>query len=95
MRKRAERSEMREQAHQSQWGMEIDRLRLRLQALEPLAARANHDPTVLLRQQLRVAEQRAAQLEEQLLEVLGRSQSESSDRDAAESSTTKRHTSGL
>ena len=92
MRERAERAEERERAHQSHWGMEIDRLRLRLQALEPLAARrGDRDPTELLRQQLRAAEQRAAGLEEQLLVVLARSGSADSDPDIKEGSARKRH----
>jgi|SRR5665213_2340400 len=70
MRARAERAEERERAHQTQWLMEIDRLRMRLQVLEPLAMQANRDAAeVLLRQQLRAAEQRAARLEEELMQL--------------------------
>jgi hypothetical protein len=72
MRERAERAEDRERAHQTHWGMEIDRLRMKLQALEPQAiqGRRDREGTELLRHQLHAAEQRAAELEEQLLAAL-------------------------
>jgi hypothetical protein len=74
LRARAERAEERERAHQTRWLMEIDRLRQRLKELEPLAARqGQREPTELLRQQLWAAEQRAADLETQLLEHFGHS----------------------
>jgi hypothetical protein len=72
MRERAERAEVREEAHQSHWAGEVDRLRMKLQALEPqsIQGRRDREGTELLRHQLRAAEQRAARLEEQLLAVL-------------------------
>jgi hypothetical protein len=72
MRERAERAEEREEAHQTRWAEEIDRLRLKVLGLEPLAhqARIVRDTNELLRHQLQAAELRAAQLETQLLASL-------------------------
>jgi hypothetical protein len=69
MRERAERAEEREEAHQTRWAEEIDRLRLKVAALEPAAhqARIVRDTNELLRHQLQAAELRAAQLEAQLM----------------------------
>jgi len=69
MRNRADRAEHREEAHQTRWAEEIDRLRLKVAALEPVAqqARIARDTNELLRHQLQAAELRAAQLEAQLM----------------------------
>ena len=72
MRERAERAEDREVAHQTHWAEEVDRLRMKVQALEPLAhhGRMAGEGSDLLRYQLHAAEQRAARLEEQLMAAL-------------------------
>jgi hypothetical protein len=72
MRERAERAEDREMAHQSHWAEEVDRLRMKVQALELLAhrGRMTGEGSDLLRHQLHAAEQRAARLEEQLMAAL-------------------------
>ena len=72
MRERAERAEDREIAHQTHWAEEVDRLRMKVQALEPLArhGRMTGEGSDLLRHQLHAAEQRAARLEEQLMAAL-------------------------
>ena len=72
MRERAERAEDRERAHQTHWAQEVDRLRMKLQALEPHArhGRMTGEGSDLLRHQLHAAEQRAARLEEQLMAAL-------------------------
>ncbi len=82
MRERAERAEVREEAHQTHWGMEIDRLRMKLQSLEPQAiqGRRDREGTELLRHQLRAAEQRIAELEEQLMAVLAPTRPDAVDR---------------
>ena len=69
LRQRAERAEDREEAHQTRWAEEVDRLRLKIAALEPVAqqARIGRDTNELLRHQLQAAELRAAQLEAQLM----------------------------
>ena len=69
MRDRAERAEQREEAHQSRWAEEVDRLRRQVAALEPLAQQADiaRSSNELLRRQLQAAELRAAQLEAQLM----------------------------
>jgi len=71
MTQRATRAEYREEAHQTRWAEELDRLRLKVQALEPLAeqARVALETCTLLRQQLRAAELRAAALEQQLMSI--------------------------
>jgi hypothetical protein len=76
MRERAERAEDREMAHQTHWAQEVDRLRMKVQAFEPLAhhGRMTGEGSDLLRYQLHAAEQRAARLEEQLMAVLGPSE---------------------
>lgn len=68
MRDRAQRAEDREEAHQTRWAEEIDRLRLKVHALEPLAhqARVARDEANLMRHQLQAAELRAATLEQEL-----------------------------
>jgi hypothetical protein len=69
MRGRAERAEQREEAHQTRWAEEIDRLRRQVAALEPVAHQAGivRDTNDLLRYQLQAAELRAGQLEAQLI----------------------------
>jgi hypothetical protein len=69
MRDRAERAEAREEAHQSRWAAEVDRLRMRLQALESETTQVRRDrgAITLLRHQLQAAEQRAAAFEEQVI----------------------------
>jgi hypothetical protein len=70
LRERAERAEAREEIHQSHWAMEVDRLRQRVAALEPLAERAAPalESAALLKRQLQAAEARIAALERQLIE---------------------------
>jgi hypothetical protein len=72
MGERAERSEAREEAHQTHWAGEVDRLRMKLVALEPqtIQGRRDREGIELLRHQLQAADQRAARLEEQLMAVL-------------------------
>jgi len=74
MQGRAERAEERELAHQSRWAMEIDQLRQKVAALEPLAhqARVDRELNERLRQQLQAAEQRTARLEQQLIQIQSR-----------------------
>jgi hypothetical protein len=69
-RARAERAELREEAHQTHWAEEVDALRLKVRLLEPLAGKAAVIQTAndRLRQQLQSAEQRVTVLENQLLE---------------------------
>lgn len=71
MTQRATRAEYREEAHQTRWAEELDGLRQKVQALEPLAKQAQMalDTGALLRQQLRAAELRAAALEQQLMAI--------------------------
>jgi hypothetical protein len=71
-RDRAERAEQREDAHQSRWAEDLDRLRLKIAALEPLAqqARLAQDTHELLRHQLRAAEFQIATLQQQLLDLM-------------------------
>ena len=74
MRERAERAEASEADQQSHWMMEVDRLRMRLQALGPETAQGRRDiaAATLLRHQLQAAELRAARLEEQVIALLRR-----------------------
>jgi len=74
MRERAERAEKREEAHQSRWAVEVDQLRLKVLAYEPLAQQGQKalDSVGLLRRQLQAAEARIAGLEQQLIEANGR-----------------------
>ncbi len=60
----------REQAHQSRWALEVDRLRQQVAVLEPLAlqAKAALDAAELLRRQLHAAHVRIAALEHQVIE---------------------------
>jgi hypothetical protein len=71
MQGRAERAEERESSHQTRWAMEIDQLRQKLTALEPLAhhARIDREMNERLRLQLQAAERRASLLEQQLIEI--------------------------
>ena len=71
MRERAERAEQREAAHQSRWAAEVDQLRLKVRAFEPLVQRAGQalESAGLLRRQLQAAEARISVLEQQLAEV--------------------------
>jgi hypothetical protein len=68
LREKLSRSHEREEAHQSRWAEEVDRLRLQVATLEPLAQQARlwRDTEALLRHRLLAAERRAAQLERQL-----------------------------
>jgi hypothetical protein len=74
MRERAERAEQREVAHQSRWAVEVDQLRLQVEAFKPLAQQARQalDSVGLLKRQLQAAEARVAMLEQQLIEANGR-----------------------
>jgi len=74
LRQRAERAEDREEAHQTRWAEEVDRLRLKVAALEPVAqqARASQESNELLRRQLQAAALRAAMLEQQLYRLTQR-----------------------
>jgi hypothetical protein len=64
-------AEHREQAHQSRWAMEVDRLRQQLTTLEPLAlqSKAALDTAELLRRQLHAAHVRISVLESQLMDT--------------------------
>lgn len=68
MTQRAAVAELREEAHQSRTAEELDRLRLKVRALEPLTEKAQvaMETCTLLRHQLRAAELRAAALEQQV-----------------------------
>jgi hypothetical protein len=59
----------REQAHQSRWALEVDRLRQQVATLEPLAlqTKTTLDTAELLRRQLHAAHIRIATLEQQLI----------------------------
>ena len=72
LRERAERAEYREEAHQSHWAEEVDRLRMQTQGLGSLghSGRMDGEGIDLLRHQLRAAEQRSAVLEEQLIQLM-------------------------
>ena len=69
LREQLVRSHEREDANQSHWAAEVDRLRQQVAGFGPQAheARVTRDTYDLLRHQLRAAEQRAARLEEELL----------------------------
>lgn len=73
LRKAVQLAEYREQAHQSRWAMEVDRLRQQVASLEPLASKtkAALDTAELLRHQLHAAHVRIAVLEQQVLEATG------------------------
>jgi hypothetical protein len=64
-------AEHREQAHQSRWAAEVDRLRQQVATLEPMAlkTKAALDAAELLRRELHAAHIRFAALEQQLLEA--------------------------
>lgn len=66
-------AEHREQAHQTRWAMEVDRLRQQVAALEPVAlkTKAALDAADLLRHQLHASHVRITILEQQLLEATG------------------------
>ena len=70
LRESAALSQHREEAHQTRWAMEVDRLRQRVAELEPLAlhAKAAIDNAELLRRQLHAAHMRISALEQQLME---------------------------
>jgi hypothetical protein len=74
VRERLARAEEREYTHQSRWAEEVDQLRLKLAALEPLAqqGRLSQDSDGLLRHRLQAAEHRAAAFEQQLYEITRR-----------------------
>src|ERR1700692_476931 len=61
LREKLTRAEEREYAHQSRWAEEVDQLRLKLAALQPLApqARVSRASDELLRHRLQAAERRA------------------------------------
>lgn len=69
LRETLARTEAREDAHQTYWAEQVDRLRQKVQMLEPLAQEAQiaGDVHKLLRHQLQAAELRAARLEEKVL----------------------------
>ena len=73
LRKAVQLAEYREQAHQSRWAMEVDRLRQQVAGLEPLAlkTKAAMDTAELLRHQLHAAHVRIAVLEQQVIDVAG------------------------
>ena len=77
LRKAVQLAEYREQAHQSRWAMEVDRLRQQVANLEPLAlkTKAAMDTAELLRHQLHAAHVRIAALEQQVLDATGSSAS--------------------
>ena len=70
LRQSTQLAEHREQAHQTRWALEVDQLRQRVAALEPLAAQATRaqETAELLRRQLYAAHVRIATLEQELLE---------------------------
>lgn len=70
LRQAADLAQHREQAHQTRWAMEVDRLRQKVAELEPLALHAKeaHDNAELLRRQLHAAHMRISVLEQQLME---------------------------
>ena len=70
LRAAATLSQHREEAHQTRWALEVDRLRQRLLELEPRALHAKDaiDQAELLRRQLHAAHMRISVLEQQLLE---------------------------
>lgn len=70
LRQSAQLAEHREQVHQTRWAMEVDQLRQRVTALEPLAAQATRalESAELLRRQLYAAHVRIADLEQELLD---------------------------
>ena len=69
LREQLARTQEREDAHQTHWAQEVDRLRQRIATQEPQAhpARITRDAYELLRHQVQAAELRAARFEEQLL----------------------------
>ena len=71
LRAAANLAQHREEAHQTRWAMEVDRLRQKLAELEPLAlhAKAAIDNAELLRRQLHAAHMRISVLEQQLIET--------------------------
>ena len=73
LRQSAQLSEYREQVHQARWAQEVDQLRQRVSALEPLAAQATRalESAELLRRQLYAAHVRIAALEQELLDKEG------------------------
>jgi hypothetical protein len=67
-RKRAELAVFRERSHQTRWAAEVDRLRLKVAELEPLAEQTQmvNTTNILLRHQLQAAERRITHLEQQV-----------------------------
>ena len=70
LRRSTQLAEHREQVHQTRWAQEVDQLRQRVAALEPLAAQATRalESAELLRRQLYAAHVRIAALEQQLID---------------------------
>jgi hypothetical protein len=68
LREALQLADHREQAHQSRWAAEVDRLRQQVAALEPLALQAKTalDTAELLRRQLHAAHMRISVLEEEV-----------------------------
>ena len=73
LRQSAQLADHREQAHQTRWALEVDQLRQRVAALEPLAAQTTRalENAELLRRQLYAAHVRIAALEQELLDEKG------------------------
>ena len=71
LRAKLSQSESREDAHQTRWAEEVDRLRLKVAQLEPLARqyRVTHESHEYLRHQLQVAIRRATLLEDQVRQL--------------------------
>ena len=70
LRQSAQLAEHREQVHQTRWALEVDQLRQKVAALEPLAAQSTRalENAELLRRQLYAAHVRIAALEQELLD---------------------------
>ena len=70
LRRSAQLAEHREEVHQTRWALEVDQLRQRVTALEPLATQATRalETAELLRRQLYAAHVRIATLEQELLD---------------------------
>ena len=74
LREAAALAQHREEAHQTRWALEVDRLRQKVAELEPLAlhAKATLDNAELLRRQLHAAHMRISALEQQLMDDNGK-----------------------
>jgi hypothetical protein len=68
LREKLKRTEEREDVHQARWAEEVDRLRLQVAQLEPIAKQARDAGQLneLLRHQLQAAERRISAMEQQL-----------------------------